>query len=598
MSASGWRKIFTKSKDEESFSASITDEDKILLWGISKTVLDFFREKTGKQQPNILIGCDSRPTGPAIAEIFLRYFITRKTFPKYLFITAAPELMASAKLDEQIDGFIYVSASHNPIGHNGLKFGLGNGGVLGGSQSQVLIDRFSQFVESESEVKKAYMDLQAAEETVPKIQEIYQAIDDNKNKSLEHYHQFTDMVFTGTDNTQLLQKRKQEYTAQINKIRPGVIAELNGSARTLTIDNTYLTELGCKVTPVNGVPRQITHRIVPEGASLDLCKEELIKFHDEYPQYVLGYVPDCDGDRGNLVYYDTETNTCKIIEAQQVFALTVLAELSFLAYLSDDNTEKLAVVVNGPTSNRINEIAEAFGCSVFRSEVGEANAVTKARELREQGYIVRILGEGSNGGNITHPAAVRDPLNTVLSIIKLLSIRTTKDKQGLFHIWLTRAGMGSSYDPQYTLTDILRTIPQYTTTSAYEDRAIMKVPEITHKQLKASYENLFPSEWEKNKSELSKLLEAASWKEINYEGTQEKEGSGPGVRTGKEKGGLKIIFLTQKGEHAAYIWMRGSGTEPVFRVLADVKGDNKEAEEFLLDWQKRMIRKAIANVTG
>ena len=27
------------------------------------------------------------------------------------------------------DGFFYISASHNPIGHNGYKFGV-NGGVL------------------------------------------------------------------------------------------------------------------------------------------------------------------------------------------------------------------------------------------------------------------------------------------------------------------------------------------------------------------------------------------------------------------------------------------------------------------------------------
>ena len=37
------------------------------------------------------------------------------------------EIMAYAK---KLDGFIYISASHNPVGHNGIKFGTNNGGVL------------------------------------------------------------------------------------------------------------------------------------------------------------------------------------------------------------------------------------------------------------------------------------------------------------------------------------------------------------------------------------------------------------------------------------------------------------------------------------
>ena len=58
---------------------------------------------------------------------------------------------------------------------------------------------------------------------------------------------------------------------------------------------------------------------------------------------------------------------------------------------------------------RIEEIAEAFYASVYRAEVGEANVVNLARSLRDKGFTVPILGEGSNGGNITHPAAVRIP---------------------------------------------------------------------------------------------------------------------------------------------------------------------------------------------
>jgi phosphoglucomutase len=38
--------------------------------------------------------------------------------------------------------------------------------------------------------------------------------------------------------------------------------------------------------------------------------------------------------------------------------------------------------------------------------------------------------------------------------------------------------------------------------------------------------------------------------------------------------------------------MRGSGTEPVFRLMADVAGADRRAERELLEWQRAMISEA------
>ena len=38
--------------------------------------------------------------------------------------------------------------------------------------------------------------------------------------------------------------------------------------------------------------------------------------------------------------------------------------------------------------------------------------------------------------------------------------------------------------------------------------------------------------------------------------------------------------------------MRGSQTEPVFRIMCDVKGDNSEMEKSLLQWETEMIEEA------
>ncbi len=40
------------------------------------------------------------------------------------------------------------------------------------------------------------------------------------------------------------------------------------------------------------------------------------------------------------------------------------------------------------------------------------------------------------------------------------------------------------------------------------------------------------------------------------------------------------------------MWMRGSGTEPVFRIMADIRGASTRAEQFLVEWQRHMISAA------
>jgi phosphoglucomutase len=40
--------------------------------------------------------------------------------------------------------------------------------------------------------------------------------------------------------------------------------------------------------------------------------------------------------------------------------------------------------------------------------------------------------------------------------------------------------------------------------------------------------------------------------------------------------------------------MRGSGTEPVFRVMAEAAGSDRQLERRLIDWQRRMVQEADA----
>lgn len=588
LSASGWRKIFSEDGDEESLCETISYSDKIIAAAMAYVFAEYIKDKSGKSEPTVSLAMDSRHTGPAIADVMSRVFTSLNIQVQNLFICAAPEVMSWAGNSGETDGFAYISASHNPIGHNGVKFGLKSGGVLDGKEAGYLIKEFKEILSTEDNIRLLAELTDTAEPD--KLNDICNAVSIWKKKSYDNYIVFTKAVLSGTDNREQQQKILDRISTAAEKSPVGIIAELNGSARTLTIDKEFLQSLNIKIKTVNDKPREITHRIVPEGFSLDLCREELERAYEKDSAYQLGYVPDCDGDRGNLVYIN-ENDKAEILQAQEVFALSVLAELAYLNW-TGKSKGKIAVAVNGPTSMRIETIAKAFDAEVYRAEVGEANVVNLAGNLRKDGYTVRILGEGSNGGNITYPAAVRDPLNTAGAILKLISMRSENNTPGLFEIWCKKSNQTSLYKENYKLADIIKTLPAFTSTSAFEENAIMRIRSESQAELKANYEKNFPAQWDAKREKLKSILQIESWIEINNESTESKIGIGPTFRSGLEKGGLKILFRDKDENDIAYIWMRGSGTEPVFRVLADLKGDNREAEQYLLNWQRDMISQA------
>ena len=557
LSASGYRKVFAADGDEESSTAEISPEDTAAAAIIASEFADFIKSRHGK---TVSLGTDARPTGKAIAGVTAAIFLTKGLNVLYSGITAAPEHMAWTKTDPSIDAFAYISASHNPIGHNGFKFGLSDGAVIGGAGSAELI----------AKIRKAAADSAALDEICRLLGRVSGAAVDavfdsekaNKIMAEKAYREFSLEVITskaeGSERDEIIDKLKSSAGSI------GIIAELNGSARGVSIDKEFFGSFGLSSRFLNDTPGKIVHRIVPEGASLNLCRDELEKAHARDKRFIMGYVPDNDGDRGNIVYFSDISGRAELLEAQEVFALSVKAELSFARRLNP--SARLAVAVNGPTSMRIEEIATEYKAEVFRAEVGEANVVNLAAEKRAEGYEVRILGEGSNGGNITHPATVRDPLNTVFAIIKLLSL-----------------------DGYKSISDAVKSLPSYTTTSAYEPEARMNIGNITHSELKANYEAVLQKEFPEKSEWLKRKFGIYSWDEVNYEGTRAVPGTGKEYRSGAETGGLKINLRDKNNKPLAYLWMRGSGTEPVFRVMTDIKGNDPEGMRELLDWHRRMV---------
>ena len=580
LSASGWRKVFAINGDEQSHSPDISEEDTALSMAAASVFFDYLVQITGQECPVIALGNDSRPTGSQIAGAMLHTLVAKGALVQYSGITSAPEIMAYAK---KLDGFIYISASHNPIGHNGIKFGTNNGGVLEAKENAKVTENFLALLEDEATLNKLVKDSYACSSMA--LNEVFQNQKSSKFNALRAYEDFICLTITDSENKEHQKDFFEMLDGQIRAKGFGVVCDFNGSSRALCIDKEFFTTHGIDFYSLN--EDQIAHEIIPEAENLVYVAQgmEDLHRHNKGSNALLGYMPDCDGDRGNIVYWDEKAGKPVILKAQEVFSLSVLAELTYSIWKnSGDPAFKPAVCVNCPTSMRIDEICRILGAKVFRAEVGEANVVNLAREKREEGWNVRILGEGSNGGTITHPASVRDPLNTVFAIIKLLMMR----EDGLYKIWCDKAGL--EYKSDFTLTDVLESLPVYTTTGVSEPRAVLHVKNTDHADLKAKFQKAFEADWKQRAEQFKKDYGICSYEAVITKGTVETRGVKDWSESGK--GGLKIVFKDEAGSPLAFIWMRGSGTEPVFRIMCDVRGDKVEEEKALLAWETELLGKA------
>lgn len=587
LSASGWRKVFAVSGEETDTTTEIGMENTCISVLSALVFSDYVKKRTGKRTPTIVLGIDTRPTGPEIANVMIRLLLKEKVVVRYVGVTAAPEIMAYSKL---FDGFIYISASHNPIGHNGIKFGLNDGGVLNGKENALLVEEFKAKCSDEFALQNVSRLISVRSQS--DLEWVYSESISTKKEALEIYKTFSKNVISSLTNVSLQDKFFDNLKAQIKANPIGIVCDFNGSARTMSIDKEIFAENNLNFYPFNDIPGKIVHEIIPEPENLVYCAKKMEELQKAGTKdAILGYMPDCDGDRGNIVYWDSKTDSAQILKAQEVFSLSVLAELAFSYWLNKNNSSyKPAVAVNCPTSMRIDEIAKAFNAKVFRGEVGEANVVNTARLARKQGYTVRILGEGSNGGTITYPSSVRDPINTIFAFVKLLTIKDTPEGKGLFHIWCQLSGQEDKYKDDFTLSDVLETLPVYTTTGVSESRAILKISTMDHAKLKGNFQKVFENSFKNGADGLLKKYGISSYKCILTNATTEKVDAKDFSESGK--GGLKIQLFENSDKPSAFIWMRGSGTEPVFRIMCDVKGNNPDKEKDLLAWETKMLFEA------
>jgi phosphomannomutase len=109
LTVSGYRGVWEK---------TLTDE---ITTNYIRAFARFTKEDTKKEKPTILIGRDGRESGPEIKKVIIREL--KKMRVDYVDgdVLPTPTVLFAVR-KHKYDGAVIITASHNPIEYNGLKF--------------------------------------------------------------------------------------------------------------------------------------------------------------------------------------------------------------------------------------------------------------------------------------------------------------------------------------------------------------------------------------------------------------------------------------------------------------------------------------------
>jgi phosphomannomutase len=290
-------------------------------------------------QGKVLVGRDTRPSGPMVANAVFAGLLSTGIAPLDLGIAPIPAIQHRAATRHDVVGAIAITASHNPAEWNALKLLSGDGLFLSNLQATELSDIYNQ----------------GAFRRAPG----------------------TRIPTAGRDDD-AISAHLEAVLAQVDveRIRaariPVAVDCVNGAGAVET--PILLSELGCTVVRLNCDP---TGDFVRPPEPLPQHLTELCEAVTRGGARI-GLAQDADADR--LAVVDERG---RALEGDEMLA--ILFELALRRHAGP-------VVVNLSTSNLIEHVAARHDVPVFRTPVGEANVVAG---MQQHGAV--IGGEGSGG---------------------------------------------------------------------------------------------------------------------------------------------------------------------------------------------------------
>ncbi len=316
---------------------------------------------------HIIIGRDGRVTGKNIADIVTSTLLQMGCDVTDIGICPTPSVALAVEKFRAVGG-ISITASHNPMMWNGLKFFASTGLFLDPDENR----KFWQLAESLS----AYVPWDK--------QGTY-----NRNDTFldEHVNEVTSLSYIDVDK---IRHRKFKIVLDCVNAAGGIIVP------------RLLQKFGCEVIPlfcdVTGI---FGHTPEPIPENLTALREKVRE-----TQADIGIAVDPDVDR--LVLID---------EKGEPFSeeYTIAACVKFVLE-KEKNTHNHKVVVNLSTTRAVEDIAAQYGAATVRTPVGEINV---AKKMKEIGAI--IGGEGSGGVILPKVHLGRDAIVGIGLILQCLT---------------------------------------------------------------------------------------------------------------------------------------------------------------------------------
>jgi phosphomannomutase len=378
LTVSGYRGIWKDNLNQE------------IVENYTKAFIQFVKENINPT-PTILIGRDGRESGGDIKKIIIKEFNELKINFVDGDILPTPTVLFTVH-KHKYDGAIIITASHNPIEYNGLKF-VTNKALLTNEEE---VRKIKENYKKENFDREFVVLGSLAQADGPSRSNFQQKImgADENNKPSENF-----------SSLNFLQEHAHQILSHVNlekiKSHKFKVAVDMINASSCVLDPYLFEKLGVELVPLNNIPNGLfAHKPEPLRENLnDIANLVKEKGCD------LGFAHDPDADR--LIVINE-----KGIVISEEYTLALGAE----AILSKNHNNK--IVINMSTSNMNKDIAEKYGGSCIHTKVGEANVV---KGIIENNAI--IGGEG--GGGIIYPTInmARDSFVSLAMILELLAER-------------------------------------------------------------------------------------------------------------------------------------------------------------------------------
>lgn len=330
----------------------------------------FLKDKTKKNNPIVVIGMDTRPSGVKLSDTIMGLLDCN-----FIDVGIAPTpAIEFAVRHFNADGGIIITASHNEPYWNGFKFLNNDGSILNEKDMNLVINDFKS----------------GSFKNFHRIQD--RKISEKNSETIKEYTKFI-LSIIGRDNVKKVNDSKQK-----------IVIDPNGG--TGAIVKKILEQIGVETISVNMEYGEFNRLIEPTEDSLIYLKNII----DEHKaDFAAGF--DCDADRVGILLRNGQ-----LLSGDYILALVVYEILS-----KARNSARQIVVVNDATSNVVRDTVQSFGSKIKEVEVGETNVIEEMHKSKAV-----IGGEGSSGGAIILPSKCRDGILTLLMVLSIVAKRQKK----------------------------------------------------------------------------------------------------------------------------------------------------------------------------